>query len=531
MRGSTVILICIGEYDNLGTGYLASMLIREGFKAEIIDIREGQEEILKLLLHKDPFIVGFSVVFESYINDFVNLISSLREGGINCHFTAGGHYASLKYKEIFRFIPSLDSVVRFEGEYTFLGLVKAVSEGKDWRDIKGLAFSKDHQIVSNKLRSPETDLDSFPFPVRSLPLKNYAFDIKFATLIAGRGCLYDCSYCSTREFQHQSGGPLKRIRNPEKVVTEMVSLHRNHGCSVFLFQDDDFPIEKKNNEWIDHFCSALERERLKGRILWKINCRPDEIDGALFERLKRFGLFLVFIGIEDGTDSGLKRFNKYISVSDTLKGIDVLKKLDIGFDYGFMLFQPETTFQSLRENLDFLKNICQDGSTPVTFLKVLPYYETRIERELRAEGRLIGEPGFQDYEFRDNRLNDYYHFVSMNFNEWRQAPNGLVNMSKWTRNFLSVFRFFSPWNKAASPVSEMTREIISESNVYLIDTLKDLSVYFELQANHKPEKDKYLEVKAEEIGKKHKYFTGQFDNFINRLYYLYDLFPEMRYFV
>ena len=39
--------------------------------------------------------------------------------------------------------------------------------------------------------------------------------------------------------------------------------------------------------------------------------------------------------------------------------------------------------------------------TPLTFLKIMPYYETRIEKELSSEGRLKGKPGFLDYDFND----------------------------------------------------------------------------------------------------------------------------------
>jgi radical SAM superfamily enzyme YgiQ (UPF0313 family) len=531
MQGSTVILICIEEYDNLGTGYLASMLAIEGFNTEIIDFRKGKKDILKSLLRVNPLIVGFSVVYENYISDFADLLSCLREGGITCHFTAGGHYASLRYKEIFGFMPTLNSVVRFEGEYTFTELVTAVSEGKEWRGIKGIAYNRNGKIVTNEMRPPETDLDRFPFPVRSLPLKTYTIDRKFATLIAGRGCKYNCSYCSTREFQRQSGGPFKRVRKPEMVISEMASLYRNHGCSIFLFQDDDFPIEKNKDEWIEHFCSGMEEMGLKGRIMWKINCRPDEVNEKLFEKLKGFGLFLVFLGIEDGTDIGLRRFNKHISLTDTLNGISVLKRLDIGFDYGFMLFQPETTFKSLNENLDFLREMCSDGFTPVTFLKVLPYYATRIERELKAEGRLKGKPGFLDYDFKDNRLNNYYKFISHNFVEWLRAPNGMANISKWIRNYISVLRFFNPWNKAAYQLSETAKGIVAESNIFILDTLKDLSQYFDSEVKHKEEGQEFLDRTSEKIMLKHKSFTDQINGCLNRLYYFYNMFPEMQNYV
>ena len=60
-------------------------------------------------------------------------------------------------------------------------------------------------------------------------------------------------------------------------------LHKKQDCSVFLFEDDDFPVKTKNgSEWIDKFCKELKRKKLDDKIMWKINCRPDEIDHDQF---------------------------------------------------------------------------------------------------------------------------------------------------------------------------------------------------------------------------------------------------------
>ncbi|MDZ7634714.1 MAG: hypothetical protein U5L72_09970 [Bacteroidales bacterium] len=50
---------------------------------------------------------------------------------------------------------------------------------------------------------------------------------------------------------------------------------------------------------------TLKKEYSREKILWKINCRPDEIDAESFAMMKQHGLFLAFIGLEDGTDDGL----------------------------------------------------------------------------------------------------------------------------------------------------------------------------------------------------------------------------------
>ncbi|MCU0377934.1 MAG: B12-binding domain-containing radical SAM protein [Bacteroidales bacterium] len=497
-QSNPVILIAFGEYDHLGAGYLSSVLRGEGFETRMIDFRYESEEILFNLRRHNPLVVGFSVIFDSYISEFAALASVLRKGGISCHFTAGGYYASLHPDELFNLIAELDSIVRFEGEDTFLELVKNLNEGGDWTQLQSLAYRQNGKIVKTPLRPLEKDLDRFPFPARR-PLMNYVAGRKFATIIAGRGCVHDCSFCNTREFYMTPGGPQKRIRKARLVVSEIEHLYKEKGCTVFLFQDDDFPVKAAGgNEWITSFCNELEKIDLYDKILWKINCRPDEISENLFAMLKKHGLFLVFIGIEDGTDDGLKRLNKKLTVKETLRGIKILKDLGIGFDYGFMLFQPDTTFLSLRENLDFLRKICTDGYTPVTFLKLMPNFDTRVEKELREQGRLKESAGYLDYDFNTQSLNDLYITVMMCFGHWIIDAHGLANISKWARNFFQVHAHSCTLDHNIIEMNNRFRKIVTDSNNYLLDTLCELTTYFETEEYLKNGKE-YLDNLGSEI--------------------------------
>jgi anaerobic magnesium-protoporphyrin IX monomethyl ester cyclase len=479
MKKPYVVFIAKKEYDNLGIGYMAAVLQEAGFKTKLIDINDKKKKILNALNKLNPLVVGFSVIYQYYIDQFTNLIDFLRKTGFQCHFTAGGHYASLKYEELLKLAPGLDSIVRFEGEYTILELAKCIHSGQNWRKAENIVYVRESKIIVNPLRPPEKNLDRLPFPVR-LDFIQYAFDKKFTTLLAGRGCLYDCSFCNMKEFYLPFKGPLRRTRKPEMVVREMECLFRKKGCSVFLFQDDDFPVKSENgSEWIERFCNEIKCRGLSDKIMWKINCRPDEVDEKSFEMMKSNGLFLVFIGIEDGTDSGLKRLNKHMSVSRSLAGINTLKKLEISFDFGFMLFQPSTTFISLNENLDFLEKICGDGYTPLTFIKLMPFYETRIEKELIAEGRLKSEPGNLDYDFLEDWMNPYFEFITICFLKWIRYPDGVYNISKWARDYISAFIHSYGMTKEINIISKEINEITSESNHFLLETLKELASIFE----------------------------------------------------
>jgi anaerobic magnesium-protoporphyrin IX monomethyl ester cyclase len=520
MNTHPIIFIAFEEFDNLGVGYLVSVLSEAGYEVQVIDFQKGKEKILETLIKVKPLLVGFSLIFQYHIYEFQELISYLRKGGIECHFTAGGHFASLRFRDLFKLIPSLDSIVRFDGEYTLLELVNCIRSGADWRNVKGTVFKNNGKVIENPLRPPEKNLDKLPFPARPT-IREYAFDKKFATIIAARGCVNNCSFCNAREYYKQSSGPLKRIRNPENVVAELEFLFHKKGCSVFLFEDDDFPVKTdKGSEWIERFCKELKYKKLNDKIMWKINCRPDEIDFDSFSMMKSYGLYLVFLGIDDGTDSGLMRLNKLMTVKESFKGIDILKSLEIGFDYGFMLFQPTSTFGSVIENLDFLKRICGDGYTPLMFLKLVPYFGTRIEKELRLQGRLKGEPGFMDYDFFDISLNHYYKFVRDCLMEWFRDSDGLTNMSRWARNYILVYSYSYKAVPELTAISSNIKRIISNSNLFLLDTMKELASIFE---SGKYDQVNYSDLNRyrESINLNHDQCKDQILNSIDRIYYIF----------
>jgi len=467
--------VAFEEQDNLGIGYLASSLMAENFDVRIVDFRLREEKILQFLLPIDPLLVGFSIIFQHHIQRFAEVIGRLRAGGLTCHFCSGGHYPSLRPEELLAFIPELDSVVLFEGEHTLLDLVRCLAERGEWRSIKGIAHREGGRVRVNPLRPLERDLDLFPPPAR-LPLREYAFGRKFATLLAGRGCVNHCSFCSIREFYSRPPGPVKRVRRPEMVVSEMELLYERKNCSIFMFQDDDFPVACDSGRlWATRFCDQLAKKRLHNKILWKINCRPDEVDSGLFSQMKAHGLFLVYLGIESGNDQGLRLMNKRFSPQANFAAVKLLNELEILYDYGFMLFDPESSFQSVEENLDFLVELCGDGSSPVTFCKMLPYAGTRIERMLKEEGRLRGGPASVDYDFNDPSLDDLYEWMAECFSDWIGERDGVLNLARWIRYHIAVFRRFFPVDERFMALERSVRSVIRDSNLFLIDTARSLS--------------------------------------------------------
>ena len=97
-----------------------------------------------------------------------------------------------------------------------------------------------------------------------------------------------------------------RTRKPAEVVREMRMLHEERGITIFLFQDDDFPLFGPVwRRWANEFVDELHRNHLPGKVIWKMNCRADVVERELFLKMREAGLYLVYMGLESGSEEGL----------------------------------------------------------------------------------------------------------------------------------------------------------------------------------------------------------------------------------
>jgi anaerobic magnesium-protoporphyrin IX monomethyl ester cyclase len=268
-----VALIGFQKQENLGLGYLAATLSIHGYQALVLDFEQDPAEILAEIKGHDPIIVGFSLIFQFYLPRFQSLVRFLRHAGVGCHFTMGGHFPSLSYQHALDLLPELDSIVRFEGELTLLEMADVLSTGQDYRTISGIAYRGDNGVVTTPMRPLVTDLDQLPFPVRRHE-RHALLGHCAAQILASRGCIRTCSFCSIHMFYRSAPGKVVRTRKPARVVEEMRLLHQQHGITIFMFQDDDFPVFGPVwRRWANEFVDELHRNRLPGRVIWKINCR------------------------------------------------------------------------------------------------------------------------------------------------------------------------------------------------------------------------------------------------------------------
>jgi anaerobic magnesium-protoporphyrin IX monomethyl ester cyclase len=485
-----VALIGFQKMGNLGLGYLSAVLREAGYPVEVIDIEASPEEISARVLACRPMLVGFSLIFQFYIRHTAQMMGALRRAGVEAHFTMGGHYPTLSSSATLRAAPELDSLVRFEGETTLLELVRTLEDGGDWRSIEGLVWrGPSGEAVANPPRALAHDLDDLPFPDRDFAPMSI-LGRKIMPILASRGCARTCSFCSIHTFYRSAPGKVVRLRRPAEVVREMRMLHDEQGVSVFLFKDDDFPLfGPKWRAWAGELCDAIEAAGLAERVIWKLNCRADAVEPTLLARMRKAGLYLVYMGLESGTEEGLITLHKQITVEQNLRAVRVLKDIGLRFEFGFMLLDPSSTFASIRGNIAFLREIVGDGCAPATFCKMLPYDGTPIKESLEAAGRLKGDVCAPDYDFLDPRLDDFYDTLArvMEVTGWVHGPRALTMQLEWALSEVSVLRALFPALAGIDAYEAALRRHTARSNEGLFQVVEAVADLHETGAGVAPD--------------------------------------------
>lgn len=489
-RDTTRPIILVGFQDqaNLGIGYVAAVLRRHGYTVHVCDFKLDRRQILETARRQPPLLVGFSLIFQFYVHRFHELAAYLREHGVSCHFTMGGHFPSLSYRAALDLVPEVDSIVRFEGEQTALELADRLSAGVEWRDVQGIAYRHGPEVVATPLRPLLHDLDELPYPDRSAAPPTTMLGRVAVPILASRGCARTCSFCSIHTFYRTAPGKMVRTRRPAEVVKEMRALHDRDGATIFLFQDDDFPLFGPVwQRWAREFIAELHRHDLPRRVIWKMNCRADVVEPELFAAMREAGLYLVYMGLESGSDQGLEVLHKQITVEQNLRAVRVLKELGLMFEFGFMMFDPSSTFESIAMNLDFLRAIVGDGSAAAVFCRMIPYDGTPIKDTLEREGRLRGDVCNPDYDFLDPRVGDFYVALKriVDVTGWIHGHRALSPAINFAWNELSIIDGLFPRLSGMDPYRDSLRRITRESNALLFEVVDDLRQAFATGGAHR----------------------------------------------
>ena len=475
-RPCRVLLVGFQNQDNLGVRYLASSLLQAGHDVRIESFGQDAGPLVRAAREWTADIIGFSMIFQFMAPDFARVIAALRTAGVTAHLTMGGHYASFAPETLFQIIPELDSIVRFEGERTIVELADAIGDGGNWRDIHGMAWRDGEAVRLTAARHDRYELDELPWPGRD-DIRYEQQDLPTASVLASRGCPWTCTFCSIITFYAGNGTKGRRRRNPVRVIDEIEHLAEHRGVRLVLFQDDDFLAGGRDaREWARTIARELVARGLSSRVRFKFSCRSDEIREEVLAPLVEAGLTHIYMGVEAGDPDQLETFNKRITPDVHFRAGEVLRRLDISFDFGFMLLEPWSTIASARNNLRFLREFCDGGYTVAGFCRALPYVGTPMEERMRREARLTGPALEADYRFLDPRLDVLWDFSMVAFAGRNYGPEATWDR---LRSLLFEARLDYPDRPHDPAFRTAARTLTSASNRVLLDVAEEALDYIE----------------------------------------------------
>ncbi|MBN1961074.1 MAG: radical SAM protein [Deltaproteobacteria bacterium] len=312
-------------------------------------------------------LIGFSI--QSYTLDFFNkIIKKLKH--TNSIFLFGNQLPTYFPKEILQIVLSNTRIsynqafcVMGEGEKTIADVIDLILYKilniDNLKTINNIVYYNGNSFNDKTVKKVAPILSKLPYPPQYDLLKinkNSSVQMQLS-----RGCGHaKCSYCTRFSFRHYKKWESFSI---ERIEKDLKNIILNLKCKIIEFSDDEFfgGTEKVHIQRLNKILDIIENTGEK--ISYRLFIRPDSIYKKgnpnnheierILKRMKKTGLERIYIGIESGSCSQLKRYNRGLDKDVIIKSIEILQKLNIPFDCGFILFDPKLNLDELIESAEF----------------------------------------------------------------------------------------------------------------------------------------------------------------------------------
>lgn len=260
---------------------------------------------------------------------------------------------------------AVDVVVRGEAEVTLPALLARRSAalrdstpevdtlrglaGVTWRDLDG-------QVVREADRAPIDDLGTLPDYAWDLvaPIARYkelTGEVEgLVPIDSGRGCVYDCSFCTIGRFWNRRSRPLPAAR----LVDEVAALAHMPGARRAYMCHDLFGANRKHAL---AFCELMIERGV--RIPFEVRARVDHLDPELIALMGRAGCYRVLLGVESGDAEVRRRAEKATADDlDVIAVVDACSAAGITPILSLILGLPGEDGPALARSLD----LCSDAA-------------------------------------------------------------------------------------------------------------------------------------------------------------------------
>ncbi len=354
----------------LGLMYLGNVLEKGGHEVSILDSAcEGynnitikddietyglsDEEITKRIREENPDFVGVTCLFSKIEEEVKTACRIAKSVNPNISTVIGGIHPTLFAEKLMKENPEIDFIIQKEGESRLLDLV---NNFQDYKSIDGLVFRKDEKVIINPPTRIE-DINKLPLPARHLIDMEKYIDVglfsnpfpkkeRVAQVLASRGCIYHCDFCSTPKFW----GKFRR-RDAENILEEIIHLKDEYGIQEIQFRDDNLTIDREN---------ALKLFRLMKplKIVWCSGVMLQALNEKMVKAMAESGCYKLTISPESGSERILRELmHKPLQLEQVKPKVDLLHKYGISTHSDFIIGYPGETREEIYQTFEFAKEI------------------------------------------------------------------------------------------------------------------------------------------------------------------------------
>ncbi len=201
-------------------GHLGKNYLNETDMEKISD-KKYLLEFVDYILDGTPDVVGISCLDTSLLNT-VLLCQTLKSKNKEVKIILGGPGTFYNYSDLMNNFDCIDYCIVGEGEIAFDEFIDWLNGKIDIENVSGLIYRNGSKILTNK-HGELIDVDTLPYLCFDL----YDVETNSLTSIScetGRGCPYQCTFCSTTTFWRNCF----RVKSPERIADEI-----NHYRSLY----------------------------------------------------------------------------------------------------------------------------------------------------------------------------------------------------------------------------------------------------------------------------------------------------------
>ncbi len=339
----------------LGISYISSLLKKNGHETEGLVLQKIRNKELKKIIKFKPELICFSAISSNY-NKIRKISRIIKKYLPKTPHLIGGQHVSMNCDTILE-NSEFDYLCIGEGEETTLELVNNLTNKKN-KKIKGLWVKNRNKIIKNPKRKFINKLDSLPLPDREM-WKEYVYNYNSSpTVIIGRGCPYNCTYCSNKFFKKVGDGKFFRLRKVDSIINEIKRL-KNKKTKKIRFELDTLDVSTK---YLERLCKELNKlnKQSNFKLNYSANVRINNNTNfkKFFSLLKIANFENIRIGVEQGSEEYRKRFlNRHESNDKIIEATHYAKKNKLKVFIYLMFGLPDENDSDLKKTIELVKII------------------------------------------------------------------------------------------------------------------------------------------------------------------------------